>query len=129
MKINFLHRLRGQLQVAILGGRQTLAGWARQFLGTGAGEVDGYFTTKGGRILNSQALVAELLLHPTQEVVLQVRLRGGGYSGGGKGTRGAGVPHPNLGIGLATTAINRGVGPPVAFVTGVVSRGVGAGRG
>ena len=82
VKISFLHRLGGQLQFAILGRRQTLAGWARQCLGMEAGEVDGYFTTKGGRILNSQAPVAELGLHPTQEVVLQVRLRGGGYSGG-----------------------------------------------
>ena len=79
MKISFLHRLGGPLQFAILGGRQTLAGWARQFLGMEAGEVDGYFTTKGGRILNSQALVAELGLHPTQEVVLHARLRGGGF--------------------------------------------------
>ena len=49
------------------------------------GEADGYFATKGGRILNSQALVAELGLHPTQEVVLDARIRGGGYGGGGGG--------------------------------------------
>ena len=55
-------------------------------------EVDGYFTTKGGRVLNSQAPVAELGLHPSQEVVLHGRLRGGGVFWGRKGcTRGWGV--------------------------------------
>ena len=89
-KIRFLHRLGGRLQTAILGGSETLAGWARQFLGDGTKEVDGYFTTKGGRILNSQLPAGKLGLHGSQEVVLQGRLRGGGYSGGGKGVRGGG---------------------------------------
>ena len=89
-KIRFLHRLGGRLQTAILGGSETLAGWARQFWGDGTKEVDGYFTTKGGRILNSQLPAGKLGLHGSQEVVLQGRLRGGGYSGGGKGVRGGG---------------------------------------
>ena len=89
-KIRFLHRLGGRLQTAILGGSETLAGWARQFLGDGIKEVDGYFTTKGGRVLNSQLPAGRLGLHGSQEVVLQGRLRGGGYSGGGKGVRGGG---------------------------------------
>ena len=90
VRIHFLHRLGGRLQIATLGEWETLAGWASQFLGKGTGEVDGYFTTKGGRMLDSQVSEVELGLHPSQEVVWQGRLRGGGFSGGGKGARGAG---------------------------------------
>ena len=41
-------------------------------------------------MLNSETPVNKLGLHGSQEVVLQGRLRGGGYSGGGKGVRGGG---------------------------------------
>ena len=90
-KISFLHRLQGGLQVASVLGGQSLGDWARQLLGDRVWEgVGGYFTTKGGKVLNSETPVNKLGLHGSQEVVLQGRLRGGGYSGGGKGVRGGG---------------------------------------
>ena len=90
-KINFLHRLQGGLQVASVLGGQSLGDWARQLLGERVWEgMGGYFTTKGGKVLNAETPVNKLGLHGSQEVVLQGRLRGGGYSGGGKGVRGGG---------------------------------------
>ena len=90
-KICFLHRLQGGLQVASVLGGQSLEDWARQLLGERVWEgMGGYFTTKGGKVLNSETPVNKLGLHGSQEVVLQGRLRGGGYSGGGKGVRGGG---------------------------------------
>ena len=90
-KICFMHRLQGGLQVASVLGGQSLGDWARQLLGERVWEgMGGYFTTKGGKVLNSETPVNKLGLHGSQEVVLQGRLRGGGYSGGGKGARGGG---------------------------------------
>ena len=90
-KICFMHRLQGGLQVASVLGGQSLGDWARQLLGERVWEgMGGYFTTKGGKVLNSETPVNKLGLHGSQEVVLQGRLRGGGYSGGGKGVRGGG---------------------------------------
>ena len=90
-KIQFLHKMQGEFKVATIWGGQSLEDWARQLLGEGAWEgIGGYFTTRGGKVLNSNAPVVKLGLHPSQEVVLQGRLRGGGFSGGGKGARGSG---------------------------------------
>ena len=58
-------------------------------MGGKAGE-EGYFTTIGGRLLDSTVPVEQLGLQPRQEVVFQGRLKGGGFSGGGKGARGGG---------------------------------------
>ena len=77
-RIHFLHRLQGKLKVADIRVGQSLEDWFWWVLGVGAGGcVDGYFTTKGGKLLDSTAPAEQLGLRPDQEVVFQGRLRGG----------------------------------------------------
>ena len=91
-EMHFLHRMNGRLtQVGIKAG-QSLQDWHGGLHGSGDGTyLDGYFTTKGGKLLNPSVPVKELGLGPEQEVVWQSRLRGGGYGGEGKGARGGGA--------------------------------------
>ena len=60
---------------------QSLEDWYWRVLGGGAGCcMDGYFTTKGGKLLDSGVPAEQLGLRPA----------GGGFSGGEKGSRGGG---------------------------------------
>ena len=65
----------------------TLAQWFSG--GKQGGSLDGYFSTIGGRILNSEAEVCNLGLGNLSEVVFHGRLRGGSFAGMGQG---GGVP-------------------------------------
>ena len=65
----------------------TLAQWFSG--GKQGGNLDGYFSTIGGRILNSEAEVCNLGLGNLAEVVFHGRLRGGSFAGVGQG---GGVP-------------------------------------
>ena len=89
-KVRFLHRFQEKLGVAEVRVGQTLGNWRELVHGRKGGAVDGYFCTKGGKILDSDTPVELLGLQPQQEAVFQGRLRGGGFSGGGKGVRGGG---------------------------------------
>ena len=65
--------------MAVIEAGQCLGDWIGELnRGGSVSCVDGYFTTRGGKILDSQVLAKELGLGPEQEVVLQGRLRGGG---------------------------------------------------
>ena len=57
--------------------------------GKQGGNLDGYFSTIGGRILNSDTEVCNLGLGNLAEVVFHGRLRGGSFAGAGQG---GGVP-------------------------------------
>ena len=88
-RIQVLHRVGGVLKVVDLRLEQKLG----DLLGEGFGlhgelAEEGYFATLGGRVLDSTISVARLGLQRGQEVVFHRRLRGGGFSGGGKGARG-----------------------------------------
>ena len=64
-------------------GGQTLEGWfASQADLVG---LDGYFTTLGGKVLNSKIGIGSLGLGSFQEVVFHCRLRGGANKGAGRG--------------------------------------------
>ena len=64
-------------------GGQTLEGWfANQADLVG---LDGYFTTLGGKVLNSKIGIGSLGLGSFQEVVFHCRLRGGVNKGAGRG--------------------------------------------
>ena len=47
--------------------------------------LDGYFTTLGGKVLNSKVGIGSLGLGSFQEVVFHCRLRGGANKGAGRG--------------------------------------------
>ena len=61
----------------------TLAQWFSG--GKHGGSLDGYFSTIGGRILNSEAEVCNLGSGHLSEVVFHGRLRGGSFAGMGQG--------------------------------------------
>ena len=65
----------------------TLAQWFSG--GKKGGGLDGYFSTIGGRILNSEVEVCNLGLGRLSEVVFHGRLLGGSFAGMGQG---GGVP-------------------------------------
>ena len=91
-EIHFLHRIHGKLSMAVIQAGQCLGDWFGKLNGNRDGIcLDGYFTTKGGKLLNSQVPARELGLGPELEVVVQSRLRGGGFGGGRKGARGGGA--------------------------------------
>ena len=87
-KIQVLHRVGGVLKVVDLRLEQKLGDlFGEGFLLHGELAEEGYFATLGGRLLDSNKSVANLGLQQGQEVVFHRRLRGGGFSGGGKGAR------------------------------------------
>ena len=87
-KIQLLHRVGGVLKVVDLRLEQKLGDlFGEGFLLHGELAEEGYFATLGGRLLDSNKSVANLGLQQGQEVVFHRRLRGGGFSGGGKGAR------------------------------------------
>ena len=66
--------------------QESLVEWYERIgLGCGDSGRDGYFTTIGGKILDPKVPIGKLGLVDGTEVVYQVRLRGGGYGGNGKG--------------------------------------------
>ena len=87
-KIQVLHRVGGVLKVVDLRLEQKLGDlFGEGFVLHGELAEEGYFATLGGRLLDSTMSVANLGLQQGQEVVFHRRLRGGGFSGGGKGAR------------------------------------------
>ena len=87
-KIQVLHRVGGVLKVVDLRLEQKLGDlFGEGFVLHGELAEEGYFATLGGRLLDSNMSVANLGLQQGQEVVFHRRLRGGGFSGGGKGAR------------------------------------------
>ena len=87
-EIKFLHKVHGRLSGVTVRTGLSLEEWySGLHEGHGGLCMDGYFATLGGRILDAKAPVEYLGLEPGQEVVFQERLRGGGYGGGGKGSR------------------------------------------
>ena len=84
--IQFLFRGPGGLGVQEVDGGQTLEGWfaCREDGISGVG-ADGYFTTLGGKVLDSKVEVRRLGLGGLQEVVFHGRLRGGAGKGAGRG--------------------------------------------
>ena len=89
-KIQFLFRGSGGLRVQEVEGGMTLDEWFASQADLGVG-LDGYFTTLGGKVLNSKVGIGSLGLGSFQEVVFHCRLRGGANKGSGR------VDSPNLG--------------------------------
>ena len=90
-----LKRLRssfssGGFRVQEVDGGMTLDEWFASQADLGVG-LDGYFTTLGGKVLNSKVDIGSLGLGSFQEVVFHCRLRGGANKGSGR------VDSPNLG--------------------------------
>ena len=130
-RISVLHWVGGVLQVVDPRVRQSLGDWFWGGLEKGEriGE-EGYFTTAGGKLLNSRVPVEHLGLQPGQEVVFHRRLRegegGGGFSGGG-GARVLGWVAQircKQGTGPAIIVTSRAAGMHVLLVTGAGLRGI-----
>ena len=84
-RIRFLHRVHGRLLMAEAWAGESLREWYWRITGRKVGALyDGYFTTKGGRVLHTETLAKDLGLWSGQEVVLQGRLGGGGEEGGSR---------------------------------------------
>ena len=79
-KIQFLFRGSGGLRVQEVDGGMTLDEWFASQADLGVG-LDGYFTTLGGKVLNSKVGIGSLGLGSFQEVVFHCRLRGGAKKG------------------------------------------------
>ena len=77
--VQILFRGRHGLGVWVLEADKTLAQWF--FGGKRVGDEDGYFSTIGGRILNSAVEVCTLGLGHMSEVVFHRRLLGGSFAG------------------------------------------------
>ena len=82
--IRFLFRGLGGLGVQEVDGGQTLEGWFASQADLVVG-LDMYFTTLGGKVLNSKVGIGSLGLGSFQEVVFHCRLRGGANKGAGRG--------------------------------------------
>ena len=85
-KIRFLHRFQGKLRAVAVGTEDTLGSWHRRLMHQGrrSKAVDGYFSTKGVKILSPDTPVELLGLMPELEVVFQGRLRRGGFQAAGR---------------------------------------------
>ena len=84
-QVRFLFRESGRLGVQVVDGGLTLEEWfaGREEGNLGVG-VDGFFSTLGGKILNSKAEISRLGLGGLQEVVFHGRLKGGAGKGAGR---------------------------------------------
>ena len=80
----------GTRMVQEVDGGMMLDEWFASQADLGVG-LDGYFTTLGGKVLNSKVGISSLGLGSFQEVVFHCRLRGGANKGSGR------VDSPNLG--------------------------------
>ena len=107
-QIQFLFRGSGGLRVQEVEGGMTLDEWFASQADLEVG-LDGYFTTLGGKVLNSKVGISSLGLGSFQEVVFHGRLRGGA----------------NKGYGSARFAWRHTVGRRRWFVTGVGHPGIG----
>ena len=117
-KIQILFRGFGGLGVWKVGLGETLGKWhERVGLSGGDSGQDGYYTTIGGRMLDPKVPIGRLGIQDGMEVVYQVRLRGGGYGGGGGTPRDGGAGRKDAGAGGLVaqagvgTAMGRLVGP------------------
>ena len=84
-KVRLLVKGASGLEVREAGLAEDLKEWCERIgLSCGNSGRNGYFTTIGGKTLDPKVPIGRLGLVDGTEVLYQVRLRGGGYGGGGK---------------------------------------------